>query len=212
MNNNLNLLGVAVILSGLDLLGFGDGAGPDSQHKSDLVDKISDVVDDVQLDGGGDGGEETEEVSEGVDGPANGDNEAHVGEGVLDVIRGAAGVDVGGFAGEDLHEDEAPASHATHERGPGSEGASLAGISARKHDDGADQQTPEDSARDFLVAAGRFGSGVEDEIELNHLKGHGDGPIDITVDNRGVSDLDPELTHVEVVDTGDKGDEGTDVH
>ena len=53
------------------------GGGPDREDERDLVDKISNVVDDVQVHGGDGAGEVAEEVAQGVDGPAEGHDELH---------------------------------------------------------------------------------------------------------------------------------------
>jgi len=65
------------------MIHFRDGRGPDGQHEGNLVDEISHVVDEIQHSGGDGAGEETEEISQGVDGPADGDNGAHGVEGGL---------------------------------------------------------------------------------------------------------------------------------
>merc|ERR1712110_1049199 len=54
--------------------------------------------------------------------------------------------------------------------------------------------------------------GRQDQVELDHLQRHGQGPVDVTVHNRGHVDGDPVLAHVEVVHTGDQGDKRSDVH
>jgi len=63
---------------------FGDRGRPDGQHEGNLVDEIGNVVDEIEHGGGDGAGEEAEEISQGVDGPADGDNGAHGVEGGLD--------------------------------------------------------------------------------------------------------------------------------
>jgi len=202
-------------LAGFMLLSVGDSARPDGQDESDLVDEISKIVDDVQS---RDGfiqeavRESAEEVAKGIDGPANRDDHAHVIKGSLDVLGSIFSVDRASFAGEDLHEDESPASHTTDKPGQSADGTSLTSISKGKHDDGADQQTPEHTAGDSLAAAGRLRRSGQNQVELNHLQRNGDGPIDVTVHDGGIANLDPELTHVEVVNTSDEGNQRAASH
>ena len=59
-----------------------------------------------------------EEVPQGVDGPADGDDEAHRREGLLDILVHAFSACGGGRALEDFEEDEAPAAHAHNEADP----------------------------------------------------------------------------------------------
>jgi len=52
----------------------------------------------------------------------------------------------------------------------------------------------------------------EDQVEFDHLQGDGDRPINVTVEDGGAVDLDPEFAHVEVVDGCNQSDQGTHVH
>ena len=196
---------------GLVLEGGLAGGGPDGEDEGNLVDEIGDVVEDVQHSGGDTAHEVTEEVAQGVDGPAKGDNELHgvVGSGNSGGITlTELLLEVVGFTGIDLVQDVEPSGHATDESNKGGEGSGLTSISEGKHDDGADQQTPEHTNRG-AGGQGGLGGGVEDEVEFNHLQRDGDVPVNVTVDHRGGMDLDPELTHVEVVNTGDEGNQST---
>ena len=186
------------------LLELVNGGGPDGEHETDLVDEVGNVVDAI---GGGvrDGAEEVaEEVTGGVDGPANGDDGAHGVEGALHRLGGvSARLDLGGLAEENFEEDESPAEHAADETGPGGDEVGLTAISEGEHDNGTEEETPEDTTRDRANRA-------EDEEELNHLKRDGDGPIDVTVDDGGHEVRNPILAHVEIMDGGDEGDQSSD--
>merc|ERR1719321_203078 len=86
------------------------GRVPDSTYEGDLVHEICKVVEQVQGRAVHAPQEVTEEVAQGVDGPADGDDVAHCREGFLDVLararelRGA----LAGLADENLREDEGP--------------------------------------------------------------------------------------------------------
>merc|ERR1711959_789077 len=85
------------------------GAGPTGKNKRNLVDKVRDVVDDVE-EGLVHGSEEVaEQVAKRVDGPAHCDNHAHVVEGRSDSLT-AAGNGAASLASKDFKEDECPAS------------------------------------------------------------------------------------------------------
>jgi len=184
------------------MIHFRDGRGPDGQHEGNLVDEISHVVDEIQHSGGDGAGEETEEISQGVDGPADGDDGAHGVEGSLHGLGGVrTGLELAGLTVEDLKEDEEPAAAAENETDQGVDGMGLTKVTEEKHQDGANHQTPED-------AGGSRANGAEDEVELDHLKRDGEGPVNVTVDGGGLVVHDPVLTHVEVMDGGDQGDEG----
>ena len=160
------------------------GGGPDDENESNLVDEIGKIVDQVEQLGGDGTAEVAEEVTEGVDGPADGDDGAHGVEGGLDGNGGGVSLDLGGLTGENLGQDESPSGATGNEHSEGHE-SSLTDVTAGKHDDGADQQTPENASWDVLAA------GAEDEVELDHLERDGEGPIDVTVESGGdvVGDL-----------------------
>ena len=157
---------------------------PDDENESNLVDEIGKIVDQVEQLGRDGTAEVAEEVTEGVDGPADGDDGAHGVEGGLDGNGGGVSLDFGCLTGENLGQDESPSGATGNEHGEGHE-TSLANVTAGKHDDGSDQQTPENAAWDILVAR------AEDEVELDHLERDGEGPIDVTVESGGdvVGDL-----------------------
>merc|ERR1712117_125560 len=96
------------------------GRLPDGKAESDLVHKISEVVDQVQ------GGvihrthQVSEDVAERVDGPAGCDDEAHRAEGGLHVLVHlvASGGHRSSLTSEDLEEDETPSCHPDDEPSP----------------------------------------------------------------------------------------------
>ena len=151
---------------------------PDDENESNLVDEIGKIVDQVEQLGRDGTAEVTEEVTEGVDGPADGDDGAHGVEGGLDGDGSGVSLNLGGFTSEDLGQDESPSGATGNEHSEGHE-SSLTDVTAGKHDDGADQQTPENATWDVLAA------GAEDEVELDHLERDGEGPIDVTVESGG---------------------------
>jgi len=182
---------------------LGDRGGPDGEDERSLVDEIGNVVDEIEDRGRHGAGEETEEIARGVDAPADGNDAAHGVEGVLHGLGSVGGgLHLAGFAVENLVQDVEPAGKSADEASPGVDGSRLAHVTEQKHDDGADEEAPED-------ATGAGTDGSEDEVEFDHLKGHGDAPIDVTVDGGRPVVGDPEFTHVEVVDGGNEGDEGT---
>merc|ERR1712003_514258 len=121
------------------------GGGPDGEAESNLVDDISNVVDQVEVISLDLALQVAEEVAERVDGPANGDNQAHGAEGLLHMLAHllVSSCHFAGFTSEDLEEDEAPASHAHNEAHHGVAETCLTAVASDQHDDGADQQTPE---------------------------------------------------------------------
>merc|ERR1719197_2401513 len=90
--------------------GLSPGCVPDGQTEPDLVDKVSQIVDQVERSVRDLAQQVTEEVTERVDGPADRHNEAH------EVVRVGH---VACLTGKDLKEDEAPAGHAHCEANPG---------------------------------------------------------------------------------------------
>ena len=102
MLNNWNCL---VTLHGVTLTA---GGGPDDENESNLVDEIGKIVDQVEQLGRDGTAEVTEEVTEGIDGPADGDDGAHGVEGGLDCDGSGVSLNLGGFTSEDLGQDESP--------------------------------------------------------------------------------------------------------
>merc|ERR1712224_611667 len=182
------------------LCGVGLGARPAREHKGDLVDNVRNVVDHVE-DGVIHGAEQVaEEVASGVDGPAHGDDHAHVVERSCNVWAAVTGKTTG-LTAEDLEQDESPAAHAHGETWPCRDDALLAHVAECKHQDSSEEELPESCGSGGL--AGR----LEDQVEFDHLQWHGDAPVNVPVHNWGLVDLDPVLAHVHVVDTCHQSDE-----
>merc|ERR1712048_197697 len=147
------------LASGLSL-----GGRPDGKHEANLVHEIGNVVDDVQdALRSREVAEDTEEVSERVDSPADGHNEAH---GLEVGLHGLAAVTCGAtsLTSEDLIEDERPAGHAAGEANTRLDGTGLTCVAKAKHGNGSDQEPPEHDGRDWLAGC------LEDEVELDHLQ------------------------------------------
>merc|ERR1712048_831776 len=109
---------------------------PDGKAERNLVDDISNVVDQVERISADLALQVAEEVAGRVDGPANGDNQAHGVEGALHVL---AHLIVGtchfaGLTSKDLEEDEAPSSHAHDEAGHGVAETRLTAVASEQHD------------------------------------------------------------------------------
>merc|ERR1712157_492724 len=127
--------------------------GPDGQHEANLVHEVRNVVHHVEdtlrtwhVD------ECAKDVSERVDGPANGHDDAHGlevgGHGWGAITDGATSL-----TGEDLVEDESPACHANDEANQGRQDTGLASIAECKHDNRADQEPPEHSCSNRLAGS-----------------------------------------------------------
>jgi len=180
---------------------------PDGQAERNLVDEVSNVVGEVAWRVTPLVEKVSEEVSQWVDGPSDGDNQSHGVVGGLDewVHLVSLGCGLASFTEEDFEEDESPSSHTEPESQPWVHVSGFTEVSECQHSNSSDHQSPEHSTGDVWV------DGREDQVELDHLKRDGDGPIDVTVDDRRLLELDPVFTHVEVVHSGDEGDQGTDV-
>merc|ERR1719335_1575963 len=164
------------------LLGVLLGARPAGKHKADLVEEIGNVVHHVEGGLVGNAGQEAKEVAERIDGPAQAHDEAHVAEGLLHGLAAVAG-GLGRLTGEDLEQDEAPAAHAEDESRPAESWGGLADVAESEHEDSADKEAPESAGGD-----GGLGS-LQDEVELNHLERHSDGPVDVSVHDWGLVEL-----------------------
>jgi len=74
-----------------------------------------------------------------------------------------------------------------------------------EHEDSADEEPPEAAGGD------RGLGGLQDEVELDHLHGHGDAPVNVSVHDWGLVELHPVLAHVHVVHTSHKGHQATNM-
>merc|ERR1711862_1081437 len=100
-----------------------------------------------------------------------------------------------GLTRKDLEKDESPTSHAQGKANHAECSVVLVGltkIAKDEHGNGANQEPPE-------TASANLGSScLDDQVELNHLERHRDGPVNVTVDNWACVDCHPVLTHVHV--------------
>merc|ERR1712050_733641 len=127
------------------------GGVPDDQAERDLVHEVRQIVDEVES-GGSDGAAEVaEEVTKGVDAPADRDDEAHGTESGLHRLGYTSGGDLASLADKDLAQDEAPTAHSHSEANPGVDPVLLTHVAEGKHDDGADEQAPEHPTGDVGV-------------------------------------------------------------
>merc|ERR1719453_2329401 len=110
------------------------------------------------------------------------------------------------LASEDLEQDEEPAADADNESNPRVDDQGLTEVTEHKHEHSADQQTEEHAGAKVGL------DGLQDQEELNHLQGHGEGPVNVAVHDRAHVDGHPELAHVEVVHCRDQRDKSTHVH
>merc|ERR1719261_347352 len=98
--------------------GLSPGCAPDGRAEVDLVDEVSQIVDQVERSVGDLAEQISEVVAQRVDGPADGHNEAHevegVGHGWTQIILGHLAC----LTQENLKEDEAPAAHAHSKANP----------------------------------------------------------------------------------------------
>merc|ERR1712023_187147 len=153
---------------------------PDGKAECNLVHKVSQVVDQVQSAVCNTTHEVSEEVAKRVDGPTHRDNEAHGAERGLHVLADASSCNLASLTCKDLEQDKAPTSHAKNEASHWRHSLSLTCIAEGKHSNSAKQQTPEHALRKIRLHC------RQDQVELNHLQRHGDGPINVAVqDGRG---------------------------
>merc|ERR1711988_1287688 len=98
---------------GTSLQGAGFGSSPDGQAECNLVHEVSEVVDQVQNACLNASHQIAEEVAERVDGPANGDDEAHSLErGRHVLVHSTAASYVSSLTCKDLKQDVAPSTQA----------------------------------------------------------------------------------------------------
>merc|ERR1719453_216468 len=168
------------------------GARPACQHKGNLVHEIGDVVSHIERLAASSLSECAKEVTCWVDGPAQGHDDAHVVERLLDG-SGCRSRCLSRLTSKDLEENKGPAGQATTKSSPWVHVLGLAGVAKGKHGDSANQEFPEACWADRSLGC------LQDEVELNHLQWDGDAPVDVPVDDWALVDIDPVLAHVHVV-------------
>ena len=197
------------------------GQAPNDQTEADLIDGVTDVIDDVHLRGQFDRVAEhvarQGHIADWVDGPSDEDEATKKIEGFADVGIAASVGQLFGFSEEDFIDDPRPTDggdNAPAEIGETANGLSkfsrdFADIPCDEHEYRVPDETPEH------VDAGS--SCLEKEVEFNAHERHGEEPIDVTEfggrSGSGVCAVEvfaPVLPHIEVVGGCDGGDQGTD--
>merc|ERR1712216_41234 len=146
---------------------------PDGKAECNLVHKVGKVVDQVQSAVSNTTHEVSKEVAKRVDRPTHRHNEAHGGERGLHVLAHTGLGNLACLTRKDLEQDEAPAAHAENEASCWGDGLRLTCIAEGEHSHSAKQQAPEH-------ALGEVGLHCrQDQVELNHLQRHCDGPINV---------------------------------
>merc|ERR1719326_841609 len=155
------------------------GRIPNCQAKGNLVHKVSEVVNQVQVRACYSPAEVAKEVSERVNGPANSDDEAHGIERRLHVfvhfIVGPSHLP--GLARKDFEENEGPAAHAPDKASNRWEERSLSRIAECEHCHGTEEQAEEHAVANVGLHR-RW-----DQVELDHLQWDRDRPVDVAVEN-----------------------------
>ena len=120
-------------------------------------------------------------------------DDAHVAEGFLHGGKAVLGL-LTGVTTKDLEEDESQADKTTNESKPAHARGGLANVPEEKHGDSADEKLPHSSSAHVGV------SSLKDQVELNHLQKHNDGPVNVAVHNWGLADLHPTLCGPAIVE------------
>ena len=79
-------------------------------------------------------------------------------------------------------------------------------VTKYEHKNCTNEKAPEHASADVGLHS------REDQVELHHLKRNGDGPIDVAIDNGRAVDLDPVLTHVEIMNGSHQGNQSATIH
>ena len=129
-------------------LGVGLGGSPDSETESTLVNQIRDVVNDVDaaLSMVREGRSEVDHVvSQWVHDPSNGDNQSEGVESGLACLGAGVTGDSSSLTAEDFEDNVEPSEHTDDESDEDRAEPRLASPSSEEHDDGADEEPPEES-------------------------------------------------------------------
>jgi len=188
----------------VDRLFVRDSSTPDGKSKSQLVDQIRNVVRDVDhalLVVGGGRSEESQVVSQWVDGPTDGDDQSQGVERGLAGLVSRASTDLGALTSEHFVAESQPAKDTWDEAAQHGDDSGLTGIPASQHEDGLSEKSVEESG----AQVGH--DSLEDKVELNNLKRHGDEPIGVSVHCWRLLSQHPGFTHVTVVPERNTGHE-----
>merc|ERR1719311_816342 len=124
---------------------------PDGKAEGDLVHEISEVVHQIESAVLHGTLQIAKKVTKRVDGPANCDDETHGAERGLYVLVRGTGARRASFTHEDLEQDETPSTHADNETHHWRYETCLARVTSSQHNNGTNQQTPEDHAAEVAV-------------------------------------------------------------
>merc|ERR1719473_1656962 len=156
------------------------GRCPNCEAEGDLVDKVGQVVhqvEDAVLDTAH---QISKEIAKRVDGPSNCHNETHSLERSLHMlVHGTAPSETSGLTQEDFIQDVTPSRHAEHKAQERIDGFRLPSIAEGQHCHSAKQQAPEHATSEVGLHR------KEDQVELNHLQGHSNRPVNVTVEDGG---------------------------
>merc|ERR1719388_196172 len=115
-----------------------------------------------------------------VDGPSNCHDETHSLERSLHMlVHGTAPSETSGLTQEDFIQDITPARHAEHKAHERIDNLRLPSVAEGQHCNSAKQQAPEHATPEVGLHC------KEDQVELNHLQGHSDRPVNVTVEDGG---------------------------
>ena len=205
-----------ISLSGCD--GFGSllGTHPGDDTESDLVDHVSDVVEDghdFSVDSVGQNiSGWVEQVAERVDDPANADEPAQSVGAPHELWCNLAVVNTltGGPGGAGSHDDHGPANATEDETSDARDSTRLAEVAKSNHDESTGEtDASEAKASDFVVGDGVL---AHEGRELEGHQRNGDDPVHVSVLNRDGTEVGVHATHVVVVEGGNTDDQGRDGH
>jgi hypothetical protein len=198
--------------------GFGSllGTHPSDDTESDLVDHVSDVVQDGHdfcIDSVGQNVSGwVEQVAERVDDPADADEPAqsvgapHEFRCNLAVVNTFAG----GPWGTGSDDDHSPADTTENESSKARDGSGLTEVAESDHDESTGETDTGEAKTSELVV----GDGVlsNEGWELEGHQGNGDDPVHVSVLNGDSTEVGVDTAHVVVVEGGDTDDQGRDGH
>ena len=185
-------------LFGFDPRGITCRCEPNSDSESDFVHKVSEVVDDIERIDASRLSHVAHYVPDWVNSPTDRDNKSNGLECALTGDIRAVRVNFTGFANEDFIDDVKPSDHSNDESNCDIYESCFAHVAANQHYDRGDQQFPEERGGDY-------GNRCQDEEELDDLQRDGQQPVYVTIYSRTLAQNDPDLSHIEVVDSSNEG-------
>jgi len=162
-----------------DNLLVSDCGSPNCQTECQFVDEIGNVVHNVDhalvMVGGG-RSEQSQVISERVDAPSYGDDQAKGVECLLGRLVSRSSTDLSALACEHLVNESQPEQNTRDETAEHGNNTGFTGVTARQHKGGFSQQSVEETGTQV------WQDGLQDEVELNNLQRNSDQPIRVTVD------------------------------